>query len=98
MSADFCIAICAQGHHTKCATVNDIYYVILKVVLQRLLSAVTLTLPSFTFADFSGDSTSLSEFPPVEERSGPEGAEEDCPDSSQRHGHLNTWTDHTDKT
>ncbi len=30
-------------------------------------------------ADCSGDSVSLSEFPPVEERSGPEGAEEDGP-------------------
>ena len=40
---------------------------------------------TFSFSDFSGDSTSLSEFPPVEERSGPEGAEEDAPDSSQRH-------------
>ena len=39
----------------------------------------------FFSSDFSGDSTSLSEFPPVEERSGPEGAEEDAPDSSQRH-------------
>jgi len=29
--------------------------------------------------DISGDSVSLSEFPPVEERSGPEGAEEDVP-------------------
>jgi len=35
-------------------------------------------------SDPPGDSASLSDFPPVEERSGPEGAEEDVPDSSSQ--------------
>ena len=39
---------------------------------------------SLPVSDPGGDSASLSEFPPVEERSGPEGAEEDVPDGASQ--------------
>ena len=65
----------------------------LQIYLSSFISAPFLFFLSF-FADYIGDSTNLSEFPPVEERSGPEGAEEDCPDSSQRQGHLVLRTAH----
>ncbi len=47
-------------------------------------------------SDFSVGSTSLSDFPPVEERSGPEGAEEDAPDSSARKDDVTTEDDDSD--